>query len=75
MLFAGFFVKLETMSSYMYWMSYGSYMRYALDAILIAIYGAGGGKPRDLLDCIDDFGRRSFAKIVRANNSKKRIMD
>ena len=52
MVFAGFFVKLETMSSYTYWMSYGSYRRYALEAMLIEIYGIVRGRPRELSDCV-----------------------
>lgn len=49
-LFAGFLVLFNHMSTFLYYVSYSSYMRYALEGLVLAIYGYG----RDPLMCSGD---------------------
>lgn len=39
MLFAGFFVRISTIPVYLEYLSYGSYLKYALECLLIIVYG------------------------------------
>lgn len=50
MMFAGFGVRLCDLPSYLYWGSYVSYLRYALEGIVDAVYGLN----RDTLKCPED---------------------
>ncbi|XP_050539802.1 ATP-binding cassette sub-family G member 1-like [Daktulosphaira vitifoliae] len=49
-LFAGFLVLFNHMSAFLYYVSYSSYMRYALEGLVLSIYGYG----RDPLRCFGD---------------------
>ncbi|XP_060530500.1 ATP-binding cassette sub-family G member 4 [Cylas formicarius] len=50
MMFAGFGVSLRDLPSYLYWGSYISYLRFALEGIVGAVYGMN----RATLDCPED---------------------
>ncbi|CAG9859722.1 unnamed protein product [Phyllotreta striolata] len=50
MMFSGFGVRLCDLPQYMYWGSYTSYLRYALEGVVGAIYGRG----RETIDCPEE---------------------
>ncbi|XP_063235833.1 ATP-binding cassette sub-family G member 4 isoform X2 [Bacillus rossius redtenbacheri] len=55
MMFSGFSVNLRDMPAYLYWGTYVSYLRFALEGMVGAVYGMD----RQLLDCpleLDDSG-------------------
>ena len=47
LLFSGFFVNLSAVPVYLHWLTYVSFMRYAFEGSMVAVYG--GQRPQ--LDC------------------------
>jgi len=55
-LFAGFLVLFNHMPIFLYYVSYGSYLRYGLEGLVMSIYGYG----REPLDCMNEEGYCHF---------------
>lgn len=63
-LLSGFFVKIETMPSYLKPVTYLTYWRYAFEAIIVAIYGQNRCSAEGLLSDIEDTNNLSECSLI-----------
>ena len=59
LLFAGFFISLSSIPSYMKWMSYVSFFRYGFEGSMLAIYDYD----RAPLDCFESYCHFRFPRF------------
>ena len=72
LLFAGFFVKNDTIPWYLRWCSYGSFARYAFEGSLLAVYGPVGGRNRSEIVC--ELPDEDFFGMIRRKSIKLKLI-